>query len=179
MTTDPAPPITGQLIVEANPSTDTFEISADEWAALTPAQRRELLADMAADHLSNSGGYGYSLDDTDREADLKDLDVGPPPAGRTFQQFEINAAERILNLELQLASAEQHLIDLNAIGWKVAAALGMTPSADGQIEANTVELVERLIAELDRLRADQECGHRHGPTQSACTMTYGHGEPCD
>ena len=61
-------PVIVELTCEASPSTDTQTIDRDEWDNMTPAQRAELINDMAATHVTNSGGYGWFIADPDDEA---------------------------------------------------------------------------------------------------------------
>lgn len=79
-TSDPRLPITGKVFTEAQPREDTFEISAAEWDAMIPGQRADFLDDLAAEHMTNAGGYGWSLDDPEREADVEHA----KPTGRRF-----------------------------------------------------------------------------------------------
>lgn len=79
-TADPRDPITGQVFTEAQPGSDTFEIPAAQWYEMLPDQRAMFLDDLAAEHMSNAGGYGWSLDDDDRNAEVEYA----KPKGRQF-----------------------------------------------------------------------------------------------
>jgi hypothetical protein len=56
-------PVYVTIRVEANPTTETVEIDRAEWDAMTPADRRALLDDMAEIAMQNAGGFGWGIDD--------------------------------------------------------------------------------------------------------------------
>lgn len=68
--TDQTRPVIVQLNCEANPSTNTEEIDRAEWDAMTPAERGAMLDEMVNTHMSNSGGGGWYIADTDDEASV-------------------------------------------------------------------------------------------------------------
>lgn len=61
-------PVRVTIRVEANPRVEEFEIDRDEWDAMTPAARKDMLDDAALESVNNAGGYGWNLDDPDDEA---------------------------------------------------------------------------------------------------------------
>lgn len=65
-------PVRVTINVEARPTTETVEIDRAEWDAMTPADRRALLDDMAEAAMQNAGGYGWGIDNPDDEAATQD-----------------------------------------------------------------------------------------------------------
>jgi hypothetical protein len=63
------------LTCEAREGTDTARIERTAWDAMTPQQRARLLDQIALEHVTNQGGYGWDIADP---ADL--AAVGWPPA---------------------------------------------------------------------------------------------------
>ncbi|MEU1240079.1 hypothetical protein ABZ388_06940 [Micromonospora parva] len=68
-------PVVITLNCEAQPSIDTAEIDRAEWDAMTPQQRAVEVQTLASEHMNNSGGYGWHINDPDDYAA-----VGEPPA---------------------------------------------------------------------------------------------------
>jgi len=52
----------------------------------------------------------------------------------------------------ELERFRQHSVTLNSVGWRMAVALGDVPEGADRVEGNPLEQVDRLIAELERLR---------------------------
>jgi len=53
----------------------------------------------------------------------------------------------------ELERFREHSVTLNSVGWRMAVALGDVPEGADRVEGNPLEQVDRLIAELERLRA--------------------------
>jgi hypothetical protein len=77
-----AEPIRAVVDIEVRDGCAEIEIPADEWVKMTPRQRRDTLDEMALAEVNNAGGWGVTLLDPEREADLVDRpgDPKPPPA---------------------------------------------------------------------------------------------------
>ena len=52
----------------------------------------------------------------------------------------------------ELERFREHSVTLNSVGWRMAVALGDVPEGADRVEGNPLEQVDRLIAELERLR---------------------------
>ncbi|MFI7073526.1 DUF7167 family protein [Micromonospora sediminicola] len=80
-------PVIIELNCEANPSTDTVEIDRAEWNAMTPGERAAMIDAMVDEHIGNSGGAGWHIDDENDYAT-----VGTAPAKIPLPLADNNAA---------------------------------------------------------------------------------------
>lgn len=66
------------------------------------------------------------------------------------EHFDRNLPDLVAAVERFMA----HSVTLNTVSWKIAQALGAVPEDVDQIQGDPVEQVDRLIAEIERLRAE-------------------------